>query len=35
MESFDVIYYAALQVVIISSANGVCRYHFDDPYGAR
>ena len=23
MESFDVIYYAALQVVIVSSANGV------------
>ena len=25
MESFDVIYYAALQVVIVSSANGVSR----------
>ena len=23
MESFDIIYYAALQVVIVSSANGV------------
>ena len=26
MESFDVIYYAALQVVIVSSANGVSHY---------